>query len=85
MTFSVSLTAWVLVSTLTLPGGNTVRQDIRLFPTQDACEQTRQQIAASRGASATTLTLPGPQTGTTTTVRQTITWACQRVTDAQGE
>lgn len=72
----VWLVTWILVGQVAMQQG-TVTQGVRTFPTREACEQARQQIARTAGQQPTTLQTTNPQTGQPTTVTYAIVWACQ--------
>jgi hypothetical protein len=55
----------------------TVTQDVRAFPSWEACEQTRQQMMHTAGRLQTTIQIKDPQTGQPTTAQQGIVWLCK--------
>jgi hypothetical protein len=60
-----------------LPGVGTVTQDVRAFPSFEACERTRQQMVKTVGRHTTTMQVTDPQTGQPATARHAMVWACQ--------
>ena len=92
MDVSLFMTAWVLVGTLSMtecqgerctpvPGARTVTQEVRRFPTQDACENTRKQMVASHGVSTATIDRREEYNRAAGVVRQVLVWSCQRTTE----
>jgi hypothetical protein len=88
MVVGVWLATWLLVGQVSiqqctgagckaLPGLGTVTQEVRAFPSLDACEQTRKQIVKTVGAQTTTMQVTDPQTGQPATARHAIVWRCQ--------
>jgi len=60
-----------------LPGLGIVTQEVRAFPSFEACEQTRKQMVKTVGRQQTTMQVRDPQTGQPATARHAIVWACQ--------
>ena len=73
----VWLATWMLVGQVTMPQG-TVTQEVRAFPSVEACEQTRQQMVKTVGRQHTTMQVTDLQTGQPATVQYAIVWSCQR-------
>jgi len=60
-----------------LPGLGIVTQEVRAFPSFEACEQTRKQMGKTVGRQQTTMQVRDPQTGQPATARHAMVWACQ--------
>jgi hypothetical protein len=96
MGLTIVFAAWVLVGTMSMTdcrsgtcapmaGASRVTQEVRRFPTFDACETTRQQMVKTGGSHTTTVDLIDPSNRNAGVVRQAIVWSCHRAPGEQGD